>query len=46
MSTTPPEVIVVGGGVAGLSAAVFTARHGLDTLVFDSGESILRYGRS
>ena len=24
------NVIVVGGGVAGLSAAVFTARHGID----------------
>ncbi|WP_136716947.1 NAD(P)/FAD-dependent oxidoreductase [Halorientalis salina] len=40
--TTPSNVIVVGGGVAGLSAATFTARHGLDTLVLDSGESILR----
>ena len=36
------SVIVVGGGVAGLSAATFTARHGLDTLVVDAGESILR----
>jgi len=36
------SVVVVGGGVAGLSAAVFTARHGLDTLVVDAGESILR----
>ena len=35
-------VIVVGGGVAGRSAAVFTARHGLDTLVLDAGKSILR----
>jgi thioredoxin reductase len=43
MSTTSPsEVVVIGGGVAGLSAATFTARHGLDTFVLDSGESILR----
>ncbi len=36
------DVVIVGGGVAGLSVGVFTARHGLDTLVVDSGESILR----
>jgi thioredoxin reductase len=36
------DVVVIGGGVAGRSAAVFTARHGLDTRVVDSGESILR----
>ena len=36
-----PDVLVVGGGVAGLTAATFTARAGLDTLVVDAGESIL-----
>jgi len=36
------DVLVVGGGVAGLTAATFTARAGLETLVVDDGESILR----
>lgn len=36
------DVAIVGGGVAGLSGAVFTARNGLDTLVFDPNGSILR----
>jgi len=30
------DVVIVGGGVAGLSAAVFTARQGLNTLIIDS----------
>jgi len=33
------QVIVVGGGPAGLSAALFTAKNGLDTVVFDTDET-------
>ncbi|QCJ47790.1 FAD-dependent oxidoreductase [Haloprofundus sp. MHR1] len=36
------DVLVVGGGVAGLSAATFTARAGLDTVVVDDGNSIVK----
>lgn len=34
------EVLIVGGGVAGLSAATFTARASLDTVVVNAGEPI------
>lgn len=36
------EVIVVGGGVAGLAASLFTQKAGLRTLVFDTGVSQLK----
>jgi len=35
------EVVIVGSGVAGLTAGIFTARAGLDTLLVNHGESIL-----
>ncbi|MFC4358420.1 FAD-dependent oxidoreductase [Halobium salinum] len=36
------DVVVVGGGPAGCSAGVFTARYGLDTAIFDRGRSSLQ----
>jgi thioredoxin reductase len=38
---TDADVLVVGGGVAGLMTGTYTARADLDTLVVDAGESIL-----
>ena len=34
-------VAIVGGGPAGLSAALFTAKNGLDTLIFDTDSTWL-----
>ncbi|RQG98077.1 FAD-dependent oxidoreductase [Natrarchaeobius chitinivorans] len=33
------DVVIVGGGAAGLSAALFTAKNGLETVVFDTDET-------
>ena len=33
------DIVIVGGGPAGCSAGVFTARYGLDTHIFDDGRS-------
>jgi thioredoxin reductase len=40
--TSECDVLVVGGGVAGLSAGIFTARHGFDTAILSAGGSLLR----
>ena len=36
------DVAIVGGGISGLSAALFTGHAGLKTVVFDTGESQLK----
>lgn len=43
METRSSEVIVVGGGIAGLSAAVYLGRAKRKTLVIDSGKSMARW---
>ncbi|MGM0372244.1 MAG: FAD-dependent oxidoreductase [Halobacteriota archaeon] len=40
--TTDSDVLIVGGGPAGLSAGIFTARAGLETTIVDDGGSLLR----
>jgi len=41
MVTADRDVVGDGGGPSGCSAAVFTARYGLDTVVFDRGNAAL-----
>ncbi|MGQ3413914.1 FAD-dependent oxidoreductase [Natrinema sp. LN54] len=36
------DVVIVGGGPAGCAAGVFTARYGLDTVIFDRGRSSIQ----
>ncbi|WP_336327335.1 NAD(P)/FAD-dependent oxidoreductase [Halovenus sp. HT40] len=36
------DIVIVGGGPAGCSAGIFTARAGLDTAIFDRGRSSLK----
>jgi thioredoxin reductase (NADPH) len=40
---TSTEVIIVGGGIAGLSAAIYLARAKRKTLVIDTGKSMARW---
>jgi thioredoxin reductase (NADPH) len=39
----PREVIIIGGGIAGLSAAIYLGRAQRDTLVIDSGHSMAKW---
>src|SRR3954463_5230935 len=41
--TKRAEVIIVGGGIGGLSAAIYLGRAERDTLVIDSGKSMARW---
>lgn len=41
-SDRTPDVVIVGGGVSGLTAGVFTARAGLGTVIVNDSGSILR----
>ncbi|QKY21076.1 NAD(P)/FAD-dependent oxidoreductase [Halolamina sp. CBA1230] len=41
MSEPDRDVVIVGGGPSGSAAAVFTARYGLDTVVYDRGNAAL-----
>ncbi|WP_435066235.1 NAD(P)/FAD-dependent oxidoreductase [Halobaculum sp. EA56] len=36
------DAVIIGGGPAGCSAGVFTARYGLDTVIFDRGRSSIQ----
>jgi len=36
------DVVIVGGGPAGCSAGIFTARYDLDTVIFDRGRSSIQ----
>lgn len=45
MSSDSPTVAVIGGGAAGLTAALFLARAGVDVHVYDQDRSILKRAR-
>lgn len=42
---TDTDVAVIGGGPAGLSAALFTAKNGLKTIVFDTDDTAMHSAR-
>ena len=42
MSDQPETIVIIGGGPAGASAATFTARAGLTTVVIDADKGMTR----
>jgi thioredoxin reductase len=42
---TDTDVVIVGGGPAGLSAALFTAKNGLSTTIFDTDDTAMHSAR-
>jgi thioredoxin reductase (NADPH) len=36
MDTIHTDIIIIGAGPAGMTAAIYTARAGLDTLIFEN----------
>ena len=43
MNTQPWDTIIIGGGIAGLSAAIYLARAKRRTLVIDNGKSLAKW---
>ncbi len=41
--TKPWDAVIIGGGIAGLSAAIYLARAQRETLVIDAGKSLARW---
>lgn len=41
MSQTSYDVMIIGAGISGISAGLFTSRQGMDTAILDAGDSMI-----